>query len=368
MKEDFVACEEDGGDFLKKLTSFFIILIMILNSLCIFAENPSAYEELCQNSPELLERFRQAELPEDILKSFIDLVEEEADSLQMPETREVMEEYFISILIYVITRDDYIPVQITLDAGFPEEVAYMAETMRVPPVFEAFFMFLMADKILPWPEASPTPHGGYYYPPEETMSPKETQPTPIETPVETPIFSDLDDHEWAKFYIKELYDKSILNGYEDGTFRPANEITRAEVIKLLATLLLDNSYKSPTSEYSDINGQEWFYNYLLTSEYFCIIKDIYKNEFHPDEKVTRQELAAIAYRAILRSNIKLPVLSLPVEFVDFYEFANFAHDPIRELQKAGVLNGVGDNKFSPLTTTTRAEVAKIIYIISTFKQ
>ena len=342
---------------------------MIIEFLCVSAENISAYDQLMEKDPQLISHFLEDGLDEEILQGFIGIMEEEANRIKTPEAREIMEDYFINLLLYAMQLDDYIPVMIALDVSFPEEIIYLGENWRVPPRFEIFFLILMEKNIAPESDSHEEYHpplgGGYYETPEND----EEIPTPEvrEADKEIPIFSDLENHEWAKFYIKELYEKNILNGYEDGTFRPDKEISRSELIKLVTVLLLDKSYKNEKSEYDDISPDAWFYEYLLTSEYFCVMKDIYKDNLEPFEPVTRQELTAIIYRAILRSDIKLPLISLPCEFVDFYEFANFAHDPIRELQKAGVVSGTGDNKFSPQKTTTRAEAAKIIYIVSSFK-
>ena len=358
--------------FLKKLTAFFLVLLMMIEFSCAFAENTTAYEELMSKDPGLITRFAEAGLESEMLISFISAMSDEVNTLLTPEARETIEAYFIIFLVNLMTTDEYIYVQIILDESFPNEIEYMLKNMRVPPEFEALFLILMEDKIsesAPPSNAHLMSGGGHngtdiFFEENPTPTPEEI----VNEPEETPLFSDLENHEWAKFYIKELYDKKVLNGYEDGTFRPDTDISRSEIIKLITTLLLDKTYKNNKSEYTDVVANNWFYDYLITAEYFCIIKDIYKGEFKPNEKVTRQELAAITYRAILRTDIKLPLISIPCEFVDFYQFAGYAHDPIRELQKAGVISGIGDNKFAPLVTTTRAEVAKIIYIVSTFKQ
>lgn len=74
-------------------------------------------------------------------------------------------------------------------------------------------------------------------------------------------------------------------------------------------------------------------------------------------------MCAIIYRAIRRRNIDLPIKQTAYIFSDFYEISNFAYDPIRELQKAGIISGVGENLFAPNELATRAEVAKIIDLL-----
>jgi len=46
-------------------------------------------------------------------------------------------------------------------------------------------------------------------------------------------FTDLDETHWAYPHVSELVEKGVINGYEDGTFRPDANVTRAELAKLL---------------------------------------------------------------------------------------------------------------------------------------
>ena len=64
--------------------------------------------------------------------------------------------------------------------------------------------------------------------------------------VNAATFSDVDSTHWAESYINQMRRNKLLNGYEDGTFRPENEVTTGEYIKILAMALNPNyEYKAP---------------------------------------------------------------------------------------------------------------------------
>ena len=245
------------------------------------------------------------------------------------------------------------PVQIALDMRFQDELEYMLQE-RVPPSFDLFFKSVMYDNFA-------VPRSGVDEP-DVILEPTPT-PTPIPTPTPTPVFTDLEEHQWAKPHIESLFYQGIISGYSDKTFQPQNYITRAEAAKLAAISFLDLSYRNEASSFSDISDADWFYPYVLSGEYFSLYQNIYEYEFKPDEYITRQELCAVVYRAVRRKNLLLPKVKNAYLFYDFQQISNYAYDPIRELQVAGVIDGVGDNCFAPNHLATRAEVAKIIDLL-----
>jgi hypothetical protein len=317
----------------------------------------STYEYLSNYDAPLIERFRSGGLRDDVIKGFMDLMDKEADALKKPESLETLESYFIQLLVFCMLKEEYMPVQIALDMRFKEELEYMGQE-RVPEAFQAFFKSVMYDKVEP-------PKDYYRGPETEEESTPTPEPTPTEapTPTPTPIFPDLESFKWAEPHINSLYKKGIIMGYSDNTFKPENYITRAELAKLASISFLDITYKNESSCYFDVSLNDWFYIYLINGEYFSLYQNIFEGSFEPDKPITRQEMCAIIYRAIRRRNIDLPIKQTAYIFSDFYEISNFAYDPIRELQKAGIISGVGENLFAPNEPATRAEVAKVIDLL-----
>ena len=116
-------------------------------------------------------------------------------------------------------------------------------------------------------------------------------------------FSDIAGH-WAENTITRWADIGIVNGYPDGTFKPDEPITRAELAKIV-TLAFGLTEKTAT-ELNGIDPNEWYYNYVLTAADFITIQPMsflpeelhfYRvnrsgaNEFFPNEPALRYQAA-----------------------------------------------------------------------------
>ena len=341
---------------MKKLIAFVLTVVLLVSQVSVcFARNVSTYEVLLSMDPVLIERFREGGLEDTMIKEFMDILDEEADKLQKPDDRENLEYFFLGLLfMYIFQKEEYAPVVVAFDQSFQDEVIYMAETGRIPETLEIFFLSVMGNNLAYVPPEDDT---GVFdeMPPEETPLPEATP-----TPTPEPHFSDLSGYEWAVPYIESLYQDGLILGYEDGTFGPDQYISRGELTHLVTEAFLDKSYRYDTSTFSDVAETDWYYQDLLTAEYFSLFQWIYDKEFCASRPVSRQELCAIVYRACRRSDILPPKKEPGVEFLDFSEIANYAYDPISELQQAGCVSGYETGYFYPQKLATRAEAAKVI--------
>ena len=123
------------------------------------------------------------------------------------------------------------------------------------------------------------------------------------TDTTTAQFTDIAGH-WAEDTITRWADIGIVNGYPDGTFKPDNDITRAELAKIV-TLAFGLTEKTVT-ELNGIDPDEWYYNYVLTAADFITLQPMsflpeelhfYRvnrsgaNEFFPNEPALRYQAA-----------------------------------------------------------------------------
>lgn len=340
---------------MKKLMLFFLILAMLCmqGSVC-FAREVSTYDVLMNMDPALLDRFRAGGLADDTIRAFIDVLDTEADKLQKPEDRETLESYFLSLLLlYIFQQERFLPVMVAFDQMFPDEVAYIGDTGRIPESMEIFFLSVMGNNLAYQAPAPPVEgdDGGTVDLPVPT-------PSPVPTP--TPPFSDLSGYEWAAASIGYLYDLHLIFGYPDGTFGPDRPVSRAELTALAADAFLDKTYYDSVSAYPDVSEQDWFYKDLLSAEYFSLFQWIYDGEFQPGCPVTRQELCAVIYRAYRRSGKELERRLPRVDFLDFSQISSYAYDPIQLLQQAGCVSGYENGCFYPRQIATRAEAIQVI--------
>ena len=78
-------------------------------------------------------------------------------------------------------------------------------------------------------------------------------------------FSDVPNNYYATGYIKALYDENIVSGYEDGTFKPDNSVTRAETVTMMNKVLGNPIAENAENPFSDVSPNHWAYNQIITA-------------------------------------------------------------------------------------------------------
>ena len=89
---------------------------------------------------------------------------------------------------------------------------------------------------------------------------------------------------------------AYIMGYPDGTVQPKGEITRAEACTIFFRLLTDSSrdyYFSKTNDYTDVNAGDWFNNAISTLSNAGIVTGYNDGTFRPNQPITRGEMAKI---------------------------------------------------------------------------
>ena len=108
-------------------------------------------------------------------------------------------------------------------------------------------------------------------------------------------FSDTSRH-WARAYINKAVNLGIVSGYTDGTFKPDKAITRSEFTHMLNAALGNNGTAVPS--FSDIGTNEWYYKDVCKSVAAGYISGYDDGTFRPAQTITRQEAAAIMARIV----------------------------------------------------------------------
>ena len=184
--------------------------------------------------------------------------------------------------------------------------------------------------------------GGISFPPEQS--------------IDKAVFSDIFAH-WAKDYITKCYEKGLVNGFDDNSFKPDKKITRAELTTLIVKLLSLST--DAECDFSDVGKNAWYYQ-SIAQAYSAGIINGYDGVFKPEENITRQDMAVIIARSLAYKGIKLSGESV---FDDSAFISDYARESVSALAKSGIITG-DNNKFRPLDSLTRAEAATIIYRVN----
>ena len=105
----------------------------------------------------------------------------------------------------------------------------------------------------------------------------------------TPEFPDVNENAWYARAVNTLASMEIIAGYPDGTFRPNQPITRAEVTTLLVNFL-GASQMSSTNIFTDLAADHWAYNFIMRAHAYGWIAGYPDGTFRPDINIIRAEV------------------------------------------------------------------------------
>ncbi|MBO8158494.1 S-layer homology domain-containing protein [Thermosyntropha sp.] len=164
-------------------------------------------------------------------------------------------------------------------------------------------------------------------------------------------YEDTKNH-WAQYYIDYLNNAGYIRGYEDGTFRPDNNMTRAEFLSVLL-----NCIQRKPAYISYISGSSWAEVILDEAVKQGILNPSeYPTDINPYEFINRAEAAAFIARSL---NIK-PDYS-PINFIkDIEQINSNPYKPyIKAIYKEGIITGYPSGEFKPYDKITRAQACVI---------
>ncbi len=125
-------------------------------------------------------------------------------------------------------------------------------------------------------------------------------------------FPDVKKSDWFYDYVVEAYSLGIVQGYNDGYFRPANEITAAESLKIIYSGLLPDLQLPAVTEapFVGVSPAEWYSPYLLYGKNRLFIEAGDDGGYRPEQRMSRAEFAEAIYRVMYTVQNKQEVFPL----------------------------------------------------------
>ena len=148
---------------------------------------------------------------------------------------------------------------------------------------------------------------------------------------------------------------AYVQGYPDGTVKPAGNITRAETAAILFRLMDEGSrktYYSTKSGFRDVASGSWYNTYVATLNNAGVITDSSNGYFRPNEAITRAELAAML--------AKFSETTGAANYFNDVSAKYWAANAIAICAKLGWITGYPDGTFRPDKNVTRAELMAMI--------
>lgn len=191
-------------------------------------------------------------------------------------------------------------------------------------------------------------------------------------------YKDLKNH-WSEGYVLKGDELGWIKGYEDGTIRPDENMTRAEFITLLASSIDYDINNDSSTRFVDLSETSWAEKEILKAERLGLLDIAFPDKtILPNEKITREEAAVLLNHALMIKDLKdaddelkkeatssvkefvkkrSEVNNYELSFSDKGEVENRFLYAVSDLTDQGIIKGYAeDNTFRPKSPITRAEV------------
>ena len=177
-------------------------------------------------------------------------------------------------------------------------------------------------------------------------------------------FWDVPKDYWAYEYIERLAFQGIINGYDDGTYLPEKQVTRAEWATMLSNTVVKNNSPNDVTLADDLDEEAWWTPYLRNVySYFPPKKEILNGVeillYRPDEFATREDVTASVIR-VLEYNLDNADLPLLYSFSDYDAIDQNNRAYIALAIEKGIINGFEDKTFRGKEPLTRSQAATIL--------
>lgn len=172
-------------------------------------------------------------------------------------------------------------------------------------------------------------------------------------------FTDVNESTASGKAIYALADAGVINGYPDETFKPDGNITRAEIMTMVVNALGILNAEA-TASFNDVAKADWYYVYIASGAANNLIKGYEDGSFKPNSNITRAEVMTIIYR-VLNERSLLTAKAGEAVFADDASIPDWSKNMVYALRDNGIVTALSDNKIQAEQLATREQCAVILY-------
>ncbi|MEA5094913.1 MAG: S-layer homology domain-containing protein [Sedimentibacter saalensis] len=185
-------------------------------------------------------------------------------------------------------------------------------------------------------------------------------------------FTDISTH-WAKSYIERVAAKGIVSGYDNGTFKPDNNVTVLEALVMISRLYdidddlkekIVEEYEPSLKKMTNTLYSEWSFEYLsVIIELGVVSENGIEDMFAKKtifQQATREEIAVLLTKAMMLGDEaqNLKVYTLP--FADAAKISTSARPYVYVMYDKDIFTGDSNKNINPSNKITRAEIATLL--------
>ncbi len=176
-------------------------------------------------------------------------------------------------------------------------------------------------------------------------------------------FNDVENH-WARNAVNDMGSRMVINGKGKGLFAPDQAITRAEFAAIMVRGL-GIQQGDGAARFTDVKSSDWYSSVVQTAYAYNLISGFEDGTFRPNDSITREQAMSIIARAMTLTGLKDKFSSADTEkllmsFADAKLVSEWAKSGIADCLQAGVVAGRNGGRLAPNDNISRAEVVTII--------
>ena len=173
-------------------------------------------------------------------------------------------------------------------------------------------------------------------------------------------FTDVSSDSWYADSVAFAASHEMFDGVGNGLFDPQGTMTRAMIVQVLMNIEgPENSAQTPSSTFRDVPSDAWYTEAVYWASGLGLVNGYGDGTFGPADSITREQLAVLMYNYVqaMHYPISTELTGDLTQFSDADEISSWASDALSWAVGAGIVNGNADGTLNPTGTATRAEVA-----------
>jgi len=165
---------------------------------------------------------------------------------------------------------------------------------------------------------------------------------------------------WAQDVIEQAASRDLVHGYGDGTYQPNGDVTHAEFIQMVNSVLNLPAPKTNAAPYTDVAAGSWYFNAVSSAKAAGLLNGLAGSAFSPNQPITREEMAVVLANVVYYRDVVVSDADL-FNFTDLGSVSDTNLTAIQTAIGAGLLSaeGMGGGIFDPNGVTTRGQAAEI---------
>ncbi len=197
-------------------------------------------------------------------------------------------------------------------------------------------------------------------PVESGETPKSTrEPEPAQSGTDSGgVFFDVPADKWYYDCVMEAYEQGLMKGDGFGLFMPEENLTRAQMLQVLANFSGDDLSSYTWGTCRDVPADRWFAPAVAWAVSRDLIQADPSGMLYPDEEIGREEMCVLLARYLSRYGVEPRREALA--FRDEGLMTEAGSAAVRYCSARGLVDGVGDGLFDPALKVSRGQMAKIL--------